>query len=152
MIIAGTGHRPSKAGGYSKEAHADLVLLAYKYLYSLPEKPIIISGMALGWDQALARAAMTADLELWAYIPFVGQQSVWPKGSRDYYNFLLEYASKKVICSTGLYTATKMQVRNERMVDDSDVILAYWDGSAGGTGNCIRYAIEKDKPIINLFK
>jgi hypothetical protein len=31
-------------------------------------------------------------------------------------------------------------------------VLAYWDGSSGGTANCIKYAEKKKKPIINLFE
>jgi uncharacterized phage-like protein YoqJ len=33
-----------------------------------------------------------------------------------------------------------MQVRNEWMVDHCNDLLAVWDGSDGGTGNCVRYA------------
>ena len=152
MIIAGTGHRPSKTGGYSQQAFDRLVNIAYNWLLTQDSRPIIISGMALGWDQALARAAIKGSYELWAYIPFTGQESVWPRDSRLYYNFLLEYASKKIICSTGLYTPAKMQVRNERMVDDADLILAFHNGDKyGGTFNCLKYAEQQKKPIVNLY-
>jgi uncharacterized phage-like protein YoqJ len=46
-----------------------------------------------------------------------------------------------------------MQIRNEWMVDNAHIVLALWDGSSGGTGNCIKYANRKsvNKPIINLW-
>lgn len=55
MILAVTGHRPNKLGGYSKQAYRKLVKIAEVNLKKLnPDK--VISGMALGWDQALAQA------------------------------------------------------------------------------------------------
>ena len=45
-----------------------------------------------------------------------------------------------------------MQQRNELMVNDSDMVLALWDGeSAGGTWNCIQYAGKVEKEIVNLW-
>ena len=41
-----------------------------------------------------------------------------------------------------------MQKRNEYMVDKCDILLAVWDGSAGGTNNCVKYARKLDKEII----
>jgi len=44
-----------------------------------------------------------------------------------------------------------MQTRNIWMVDNCDLVLALWDGSDGGTGNCIKYANKIGKPIVNLW-
>jgi len=43
-----------------------------------------------------------------------------------------------------------MQKRNEWMVDHSDYVIAVWDGSKGGTGNCVKYAIKQEKEILQL--
>lgn len=151
MIIAGTGHRPDKLGGYSQEALRKLVVISQRYIDTLPEKPIILSGMALGWDQALAWAAINSGCEWWAYVPFKGQEMHWPEDSQAMYHLLLRNASHTVICSEGGYAAWKMQHRNKLMVDDSDCILAMFDGSPGGTANCIKYAELKKKPVVNLY-
>lgn len=45
-----------------------------------------------------------------------------------------------------------MQLRNKWMVDKSDIVIAVWDGSEGGTNNCVQYATENKKRIINLWK
>jgi len=44
-----------------------------------------------------------------------------------------------------------MQKRNEYMVDNADIVIAVWDGTKGGTCNCVRYAkkLGKDIVIIN---
>lgn len=44
-----------------------------------------------------------------------------------------------------------MQKRNEYMVDLADIVIAVWDGSASGTGNCVRYAERCGKQIIQIM-
>ena len=41
-----------------------------------------------------------------------------------------------------------MQTRNEWMVDKADVVIACFDGTNGGTANCVNYAREKNKELI----
>ena len=86
-----------------------------------------------------------------AAVPFYGQESMWPESSQEEYNKLLKVAKDVVyICDKG-YAPWKMQIRNEWMVDHCDTVLALWNGTDGGTANCIRYAQKKNKPIINLW-
>lgn len=151
MIIAGTGHRPNKLGGYDNNARETLTLIALEWLREhKPDK--VISGMALGWDQALATAAILRDIPFIAAVPFKGQEEAWPASSRSRYHAILAYADEVVIVSEGGYSAKKMQIRNEWMVNKADRILAMWDGTPGGTGNCIRYARNIGKPIDNLYE
>ena len=154
MIIAGTGHRPKDLGGYSVIPMLEKVAFGFLADQMLAHRELtVISGMAQGWDMALAWAAVQLDLPLWAYIPFKGQESVWPTNSQNVYHSFLEYAEKVKVCSEGGYSPEKMQIRNERMVDDCDMLAAYWSGkNHGGTYNCIRYAQKVNKPITNLYK
>lgn len=148
--IAGTGHRPDKLGGYGDAVTDRLVNLAIDAL--VEQKPsLVISGMALGWDMALAEAAYCLYIPFHAYIPFVGQESKWPAPSQKLYRTLMEKADQVVECAPPGYAVWKMQQRNVCMVDEADLILALWDGSSGGTGNCIEYAQRFKKPIINLW-
>jgi uncharacterized phage-like protein YoqJ len=150
MIIGGTGHRPTKLGGYGQNEFNKLVYIALDFLKK--ERPNkVISGMALGWDQALAQAAITIEIPLVAAIPFVGQESRWWKESIKRYEYLLSKAESTNISSPG-YSPESFQIRNEWMVDNSDTMLAMWDGSKGGTYNCIQYAKSKKVPIINLWE
>ena len=111
----------------------------------------IISGVALGWDTALALAAIENKIPLTCAIPFKGQESRWTKESKDIYFQILNDAEKIIhICGEG-YSARKMQIRNEWMVDNAHIVLAMWDGTTGGTYNCITYAEKKRKRIINLY-
>lgn len=126
-------------------------LLATQIMRELPKDTIIISGMALGWDQELCAAAQENGLTVWAYIPFRGQESRWNESNQARYHSLLKKCAKVVVCSHGDYNPWKMQVRNEHMVDAADVVLALWDGSSGGTGNCVQYATQEEKPIWNVY-
>jgi len=149
MRIAGTGHRPDKLGGYSKEAREKLIDFA---ITNIPKgTKSIISGMALGWDMALAYAAIELEIPFTAAIPFQGQEKMWPSGSQTEYRWLLDNADEIMVCSGGGYGAWKMQVRNKWMVDQCDTVFALWNGSEGGTGNCIKYANLVKKPIINIW-
>lgn len=155
MICAATGHRPDKLGGYGDGVLERLTLTATKWLQFIgdraPEK--IISGMAQGWDTAVALSAIRLGIPLVCAIPFEGFQSRWPTQAQGRFKTILDSASQVHVVCEGKYAPWKMQKRNEWMVDNSDEILALWDGvSEGGTKNCIDYAIKQDKPIVNLFK
>jgi uncharacterized phage-like protein YoqJ len=150
MILAGTGHRPDKVGGYGADIAQRMVKIARGYLTEL--KPdVVISGMAIGWDQALAWAAIHEKIEWWAYVPFKGQEKMWPPESKMLYHALLTQAdSVNIVCPDG-YAPWKMQQRNEAMVDACDKVLALWNGGPGGTANCIAYADHVGKPYINAW-
>lgn len=150
MIIAGTGHRPDKLGGYNDKVKSKLVYLAEVGL-KMNEPYGVISGMALGWDQALAIAAIELGIPLLAALPFKNQDCKWPDRSRKEYKNILSKADKIVIVSDGEYSASKMQKRNKWMVDNCDLLLALWNGSFGGTANCIEYANSVNRKIINMW-
>jgi Uncharacterized protein conserved in bacteria len=82
---------------------------------------------------------------------FFGQESQWPQKSQEHFKWLFYQCSGQIVVSEGGYSPYKMQVRNEWMVDHSERIAALWDGSKGGTGNCIKYAQNKNKTIDNLW-
>lgn len=151
MIIAGTGHRPNKLGGYSDSAFDALCEIIHDWLDENPQVEKIISGMALGWDMALADTAVVKGIPLVAAVPFVGQERMWPDKSRRVYHDLLGKATEVVTVSDGGYAPWKMQTRNAWMVDSCTHVLAMWDGSAGGTANCVKYAQGVNKPVINLW-
>lgn len=150
LIAAGTGHRPDKLGGYGAAADRRLTLFARSVL-GVVRPSGVISGMALGWDMALAEAALDLGIPLLAALPFRGQEARWPEASQARYRGLLARTFRvEVVCEDG-YSAWKMQARNEWMVDRCHVLLALWDGSSGGTANCVRYARRVERPRLDLW-
>ena len=154
MILAGTGHRPDKLGGYTEAVSSALLKVATEAISLLDdESPVeVISGMALGWDQALAQASCNLGLPFIAAVPFVGQEKKWPLSSQEIYHQLLSKAKTVKIISPGGYASWKMEKRNQWMVDNCDEIIALWNGTAGGTANCIAYAAAKKKTIHNFWE
>lgn len=153
MLVAGTGHRPDKLGGFTDAVERRLHTVATRWLEdNRPHIKYVISGMALGWDQALAQAAIDLGIRYHAYIPFEGMESKWPRFAQAKYKALLNRADQIIIVSPGAYAGYKMQKRNIAMVDNCTHVLALWNGSADGTANCIEYAEYKKRPIINLWK
>lgn len=151
-IIALTGHRPNKLWGYNTaDAHYQVVRDALKETIRKTGAGTVISGMALGFDQLGADvAASDPDLRLVAAIPFRGQESKWPYQSRHQYYQLLDKADEQVIVSDGEYSPKKMMDRNRWMVDHADIVVALWDGTPGGTKNCVDYAVARGKNILRL--
>lgn len=148
-IMATTGHRPPKLGGYSFRAHLNLRKIATEHLQKVtPDEAIV--GMALGWDIAFAAACVMLGIPYIAAVPFVGQERQWPKESKDMYYHLLSKAKRVVYVSEPGYDPKKMQIRNIWMVDHCTELTAMFDSSSGGTKNCVDYATGK-VPITNLW-
>jgi uncharacterized phage-like protein YoqJ len=151
MIVAFTGHRPDKLGGYTlpNPIYIKVCREIDKALEELkPEK--VISGMALGIDQWAAAIAYKKGIPFLAAIPFEGQEGKWPAESQRTFRLLRRLASEEIIVCPGGYAASKMQVRNQWMVDQCDRLIAVWDGSTGGTGNCVEYAKSINREIYHI--
>lgn len=152
-----TGHRPNKLYGYNLNVY-QWQLLKNKIARILLDKRCgtFYTGMALGVDTIAAMAALDlkqsgTNIKVVACIPFVGQENRWPLQSREQYRKLLSLCDEQVVVCTGGYQPYKMHLRNKYMVDRSDIVIAVWDGSDGGTGKCVTYAMEQGKEVINLL-
>lgn len=149
MIIAVTGHRPDKLGK-EYDMKGPISKKIYQELDRLVEelKPTeMITGMALGVDMLFANVAINRKIPFIAYVPFRGQECRWPEQSQKLYSKILGYAQSVIYVCDGGYAPWKMQKRNEAMVDDADLLVCVWDGTEGGTFNCVNYAIDKGKDI-----
>lgn len=149
LVVAGTGHRPDVLGGYTEQARTRLTDFARHCLNTHFKTVVgdgnVISGMALGWDQALAEAAVSLDIPVLAAVPCDGQDATWPQAARKRYRAFLEHSLVRVhVVCPGPYKGWKMQVRNEWMVDRCHYLLALYNGDPeGGTANCVKYAWKK---------
>jgi uncharacterized phage-like protein YoqJ len=151
MIIAFTGHRPDKLGGY-KLPNPTYIKVCREIDSLLRElRPDnIITGMALGIDQWAASVAHKLGIPFVAAIPFEGQEKAWPLKSQRTYRLLRRLAVEEVIVCEGEYAPAKMRLRNRWMVDNCDALIAVWNGSSGGTGNCVQYANSVNKKIYRI--
>lgn len=154
--IAFTGHRPHKLGGYDptnpkrvavRAAIHDALQRAINK-YGETHEIVAITGGALGVDQDAASIAHKLGLPFIVAVPCQGQDSKWPAESKVRYAKMLSLASEVVMVHDGPYNNTCMDKRNEWMVDHCDALVAVWDGTSGGTANCVKYAKKMKKPIV----
>ena len=157
MNIAITGHRPDKLGGeydligpVTDGVRKNLQAVIDTQIFLKGKENItLISGMALGVDTIWAELAISNSLKLIAAIPCQGQERTWPPKSQERYNNILTNPLTTVVMvSEEPYHPSLMHKRNVWMVDNSDMLVAVWDGSDGGTYNCVDYARRMSKPRI----
>lgn len=172
-----TGHRPNKLGGYDERnptANTCKALLS-RLLEKAYQQGFrkFISGMAIGVDTWAAEAVIELrkkhpDVKLIAAVPFPQQACAWPSYSEQRWWQILRGCDELWLTNRDEETtmdALTMELqlkdaadqsmvsywlngRNQWMVDRSDCVLAVWNGSPGGTGNCVKYAQSKGKKII----
>lgn len=171
-----TGHRPDKLGGYDWKS-AKNIRIINKLEYTIHQLMDIhndnditfICGGALGIDQMafalcehFKKRYSDINIKIVLAMPFENQAIKWfNKEDVNRFNKQRQSADE-VICvdelekykfdkvSIGDYHPAKMQLRNMYMVDNSDVVIAVWDGSKGGTGNCVNYAKKQNKEIVTI--
>lgn len=147
-----TGHRPDKLGGYDPKAFDRLVSVAIQSLRQV-NPTVVTTGMALGWDQAVAVACLQLSIPFVAAIPFRGQECKWNAYAQQEYKNLVKQAAHVHICSPGDYRPQKMIIRNHWMVDNNDAGLALWNGDHnGGTFECVQYALINSKEMHNAWE
>lgn len=151
-VLSVTGHRPDKVGGYDEVTFGYLVATARLCLVFIKPE-VVLTGMALGWDMAVAQACFELGIPYTPCIPFKGQECKWCSEQQALYHQLIAAAPcPAVYVSEPPYSPAKMDVRNRYMVDNSEHTLALWSGDPkGGTANCVRYAIKKRRMVSNAW-
>ena len=155
-----TGHRPMKLPWGMNEADPRCIELKAE-LASMLEAAYgmgyrnFICGMAIGCDMYFAEAVLALreiypNVRLEAAIPCGGQPDRWSAKERQRYNRLIDAADTVTVLQTH-YTPDCMMKRNEYMVDNADLVAAFYSGEkSGGTYNTIRYAKRKNKPVLSF--
>lgn len=114
----------------------------------------LISGVALGVDTYAANIVLNLKAQypgitLKCAIPCETQAVKWNERDRDIYYDLLAKCDKETLLQQN-YTSDCMQKRNEYMVNNSDYVIAVWNGKPSGTRNTVEYAKKKNKVILLL--
>lgn len=85
-----------------------------------------------------------------AVVPFEEQASKWNQNDRNiYYNILSK--CDEVITLNKQYEPGCYYERNRYMIDNSSMLICYFNGSSGGTKYTVEYAEKLSVPIINLY-
>lgn len=114
-----------------------------------------ISGMAIGVDQLAAEIVLnqkhfggSTHVQLIAAVPFPSQASNWPEATRHHWENIIGSADIVQTISPDPYTPAKMHIRDRWMVDQSEYVIAVWDGrKMGGTYATLTYAVQTGRQI-----
>lgn len=142
-----SGHR--RYGGEADAALAAVVEELYTGGYR-----VFLSGMAMGFDLAAAEAVLVfrethPDVRLVCVVPFEGQERRYPSPQRERYFRVRAAADDTVVVCAG-YRPDCYARRNDYLVDRASVLVAWFDGSAGGTRYTFRRAMRRGLRIENL--
>jgi uncharacterized phage-like protein YoqJ len=157
-VIAFTGHRPKDLPpGFTRDAAWLRITLALRSLGLDRDLSQItfVTGGALGIDTWAADYALDRGLGLRLVLPFpiltmARFWSLWNAERLEHH--ALQADTLTIIDPSGRYSPATYQKRNEAMVDQADMLFAFWTGKpGGGTANCVNYATRVDTPIRNLL-
>lgn len=136
-----TGHRPERITNWQFVHHQLALALQDNKI------DVMIQGMAAGVDLHSAMVAHNIHIPYICARPWKGHK---PRRADEInYEKALQHAHGVVnVTDYEDYPgAWVYQKRNEYMVDNADMLIAVWDGSSGGTANCVKYALKKEVPI-----
>ena len=154
-----TGHRPAKLPwGYREEDPRclalkrrirDAVESAYEEGYCH-----FLCGMAQGCDLYFCEAVLALrerypEVTVEAAIPCPTQADAWPEAERDRYRELVARCDMETMVSD-TYSSTCMQRRDRYMVDHAMLLIAAFDGTAGGTRYTVEYALRRGIEIFDV--
>ena len=145
--VAFTGHRT-----YRGEADAALRSLLQQ-LYAEGARTFL-SGMAVGFDLAAAEAVIALraayrDVRLVAVVPFAGQAKGFSPAERRRYERVLAEADERITLSPRFHQGC-YQVRNQFLVDHAATLVAWYNGSRGGTQQTFLSALHRGLRVENL--
>ncbi len=154
-----TGHRPDSFAWnyYNKQDTRHIAYLnnIHDTLVDLTQKGYtnFIAGGALGVDMDFALAVLQLKhqyphIQLELALPYPGWQMITNKEQQRNTQLLLQQADKvSNICEH--YCQRCFFMRNQYMVDNAQLLLAYYNGMhKGGTYYTVQYATRKNIPII----
>ena len=117
---------------------------------------IFRAGGAIGFDMLAALKVLelrermpNAGIQLHLCLPCKDQTRGWDEPSCRAYRYILERADN-VHYTAEVYTRTCMLDRDRRLVDGSDVCVAYCIRNRGGSCYTCSYALKRDVELINL--
>lgn len=153
-----TGHRPNKLPwGYSEKGIRFFLFrrkLKKTILNAINDGyDYFISGMAIGIDMLCAKIVLELkkkhfSIKLECAIPCLNQTAKWNDESKVRYSNILKQADKIIYVSNINYYSGCMSKRNKYMIDSSDMLIAVYNGSEGGTKQTIEMAKKANLKIV----
>jgi hypothetical protein len=144
--LGATGHQelPADAGQYVVERVREV-------LEQFVPPLRVISALAAGADQLVAREVLRVGGSLHVVVPAVGYEASFPPADRREYEHLLKQADDVTRLNFPEPSEPAYWAAGRRVVDGCDILVAIWDGrparGLGGTGDVVAYAETRGKDV-----
>ena len=159
ICCAFTGHREGKLPWHGNELDGRCLRLkqsmyeAVRLAYTSGKRHFLC-GMATGCDtyfcETLIRLRQEKrDVTIEAAIPWEGQSLRWSEKQRRRYHRLVSECDYQTVVQS-FYSDDCMMRRNRYMVDSASLLIAAYDGKAGGTRNTMLYAMRQGVEVVEL--
>lgn len=99
----------------------------------------------------LSKKKYNKNLHLICALPHPEFESKRSTAEKERFNRIIAYADLVKMLNDHYFTGC-YQVRNEWMVDRSNLVIAVFNGSKSGTKNTVEYAKRKGVEVINILK
>ena len=147
-----TGHRSIDTADV--KTLPGLIRRGIEYVYGEGVREFCVGG-ALGFDTMVAKEIISfrmshPDIKLILVLPCLDQTDMWSYQQKDMYDFILSQADLVEYTSESYYKGC-MRVRNKRLVDRADVVIAYLKRTTSGAAQTVRMAKEAGKIVYNLY-
>lgn len=157
MNIGFTGHRPNRLGGYDQQAQRCLYKFVRNQMLKIEDEHTVYQGCALGFDMAVATAALEQGHRVVSCIPFLGFNARWPLSSVLELDTILNRSSEVIIVVSDQEWAKEhapiaLNQRNNFIVDNTSQLFALACGAPSGTQNCVDYAVRHGKSVKHLWR
>ena len=154
-----TGHRPPKLPWRYNESDTRCLALKRRILDAVEAAyeegyRHFLCGMAMGCDFYFCECVLElrrrhGDVTLEAAVPCLTQADRWPAAQRERYRRLLCACNFETVVSE-TYSPGCMQRRDRYMVDHASLLIAAFDGSAGGTRYTVEYAMGRGVDVVDV--
>lgn len=173
MRVAITGHRPDAfiQSHYSEgqvQLIADGVVATFQRQYGsgqhtgagddceIKAPPLAFNvGGCIGADQWVGRACIGAGVPYYLFMPMTleVQSRYWSQNQTDELRSQVETSEGvDIVDPSGNYSVQNYFIRDRRMVDNADIVVAFWVGKKkGGTYQTMKYALKQSKFVFNAL-
>jgi hypothetical protein len=122
-------------------------------LAQLPVPLTAVTSLAIGADQLLARLVLDRGGTVYAVLPFAGIERSFSPSDLPAYRELVSRSSIEVLQTLGSDEDAYLAA-GKRVVDDSDIVFAVWNGrpakGKGGTADVVAYAKQRGRPVLHI--
>lgn len=145
--VAFTGHRNYRSGA------GEALMRTLEELHARGFRTFL-SGMAAGFDLAAAEAVVALrarhpDVRLVAVVPFRGQERLFTPEDRARYALLLAAADRTELLSECYHRGCYLR-RNDWLINHASTLVAWYDGSEGGTRYTVARALRMGRTVLHL--